>query len=180
MLDAAATQQLADSRSYDDLDPQNCWYEWQMTRREMGRKPDIAPGARIHAIDGSDAAYQQTLHDAQASLASFRKRLPNPNALIKTTLNQGEKRVYLWLHEVRKKAQGFTAVIFEISADFSADFNDYAVGDTIEMAADDVLDWLINTHGRLEGGFSLRYARARLSEEARAEYDEYVGVSSYV
>jgi hypothetical protein len=37
----------------------------------------------------------------------------------------------------------------------------------------------MNENGLLRGGFSLRYQRARLPEEKRAWFDEYVGVKRY-
>lgn len=28
---------VAESRGYEDLDPENCWADWQALRRELGR-----------------------------------------------------------------------------------------------------------------------------------------------
>lgn len=28
---------MVESRGYEDLDPENCWAEWQALRRELGR-----------------------------------------------------------------------------------------------------------------------------------------------
>ena len=34
---------MDDSRGYRDIAPENCWYDWQHLRRELGRKPDLEP-----------------------------------------------------------------------------------------------------------------------------------------
>ena len=44
MMSTSRAERLAESRGYDDIDPENCWYEWQMLRRELNRRPDLDPG----------------------------------------------------------------------------------------------------------------------------------------
>lgn len=43
MMAAAEAAKLMESRGRD-LDPENCWYDWQMLRRELGRLPELDPG----------------------------------------------------------------------------------------------------------------------------------------
>ena len=35
MMTHADSAKLAESRGYNDIDPENCWYDWQMLRREI-------------------------------------------------------------------------------------------------------------------------------------------------
>ena len=49
-----------------DIDPENCWYDFQLLRREMGRKPDLDPGPKFNQISSSDPAYQQTITRARS------------------------------------------------------------------------------------------------------------------
>ena len=46
-------------------------------------------------------------------------------------------------------------------------------------ACADVADWAVVIAGVMHGGYSMRMQRARLPEDERASYDEYVGASSY-
>jgi hypothetical protein len=39
-----------------DVDPENCWYDFQMLRRELGRRPDVDPGARVRHFARDDQA----------------------------------------------------------------------------------------------------------------------------
>ena len=41
---------LAESRGYEDIDPENCWYDWQHLRRELGREPELDPGPNTSSI----------------------------------------------------------------------------------------------------------------------------------
>ncbi len=50
---------------------------------------------------------------------------------------------------------------------------------SIRIKREEIEDWMINDHGNLYGGFSIRVMRSRTPEDERAKYDEYVGVSEY-
>src|ERR1041384_6298559 len=52
---------MANSRGYADLDPENCWYDWQLLRRQLGRKPDLDPGARFSFVRKDDDGFQATI-----------------------------------------------------------------------------------------------------------------------
>ncbi len=180
MMQNDVARQMAESRGYDDIDPENCWYDWQQLRRALGRKPDLDPGPTFSRIDSRDAEYQQTIQDAQASLDWFRDQLPNDgtprhNASIKTEVTQDENRAFMWLTSTRKSGAGFVAEFFEVPAMLSP----WQVGDRLDIEADAVMDWMINKDGVLFGGFSLRYQRLQLPEVERAQYDEFLGVTRY-
>ena len=77
MMEADDARKMDDSRGYRDVDPENCWHDWQMARREMGRRPDLDPGPRFDQVRSSDPVYQQTIRDAHASISCFRNMLPS-------------------------------------------------------------------------------------------------------
>lgn len=132
------------------------------------------------AIRGSDPAFQQTVRDAQASLPEFRRLLKSEHAAqwypcVKTRVTAGEESAFIWLSVVEVLPSGFVASVFEIPGEFEG----IRVGDEIQVADTDVMDWMINRDGELLGGFSLRYQRSKLPPDKRAEFDEHVGVSKY-
>ena len=179
MMEPEDARKLEASRG-GDIEPENVWHEWQRLRRELGRKPDRDPGPNFNRISSSDPAYRQTTQDAHASLDQFRAMLPADGSpgigcMVKTEIREGEHSAFMSLMNARRSGNDFIGTFFEISDAFKS----YEVGDDLEIAEADLLDWSVNDKGVLHGGFSLRYYRSTLPEDERAAYDEYIGVSEY-
>lgn len=180
MMPPDAIAKMAESRGYADIDPDNCWYDWQMLRRELGRKPDLDPGARVALVSDHDPAFLDTVEHAQRTLDMFRDLLSKDDmrdatALVKTLLQETGARAYLWLVVVSHDAEGFVGEIFELPGGFE----DHAVGARVAVANADAMDWMINDAGTLHGGFSLRLARSRLAPTERDAFDRHLGVRVY-
>lgn len=179
MMAAAEAAKMVESRGRD-LDPENCWYDWQMLRRELGRLPELDPGPMFQQVRSAEPEYLQTIADARAGLARFRAMLPadgspRGDAMIKTTLTEGDQRAFMWLMSARRHGEAIVGEVFEAPQQLPS----FQVGDLIEVTEETLLDWSVNESGTLHGGFSIRYQRARLPEAERAAYDEYVGVTTY-
>lgn len=180
MMAIADARKMEEKRGYRDLDPENCWYDWQQLRREMGRKPDLDPGPKFHQIRSSNADYQKTIQDACATLDRFRHMLPDDgtprfDAMVKTEIIEGDNRAFMWLSNTRRSGSGFVAEFFEVPQTFTQ----RKPGDSLEIPEDAVLDWMINDNGVMYGGYSIRYQRSQLPEDERAEFDAYIGVTRY-
>ncbi|MBA2116339.1 hypothetical protein [Bremerella alba] len=86
---------------YRDLEPENCWHEFQMLRRDMGRKPNLDPGPRFNSVASSDdPEYRQTIIDAHNTLDRFRAMLPEdgspmPDAMVKTTIVEEDNLAFM-------------------------------------------------------------------------------------
>lgn len=179
MMTPQAVAKFREKRG-NDISPESCWYDFQMLRRDLGRQPDLDPGAQVNLVDSQDALFQQTIHDARKTLDTFRQSLPADgsglrSAMIKTRIETDEQTCYVWLHVVRCDGANFVASFFEVPAGLTG----IAIGDQRTIAENDVVDWAINDNGDLSGGYSLRYQRQQLPEDQRAEYDEYIGVTHY-
>lgn len=180
MMRTEHARKLDETRGYRDIDPENCWFDWQHLRRELDRRPDLDPGPKTNLIRSSDPAYQQTIRDAYATLGEFRGMLPadgtpRRSAMVKTEIRQGDNKAFMWLSNTRMSGTNFIAEFFEISEQFT----NYHVGDELEIPEGSLLDWMVNDNGVLHGGFSIRYYRSTLPEEERDEYDNYIGVTEY-
>lgn len=163
-----------------DLDPENCWYDWQMLRRELGRQPDLDPGARFSYVDRNNDEYQRTIAEARESLPRFRELVKEKcgdevYALVKVLLAEPHYQSYMWLVVRLVEEDFFVAEIFELPGDYEH----YKIGQRLKVADGDLQDWMINEHGTLFGGFSLRYNRARMDDAAKAAFDRQVGVTEY-
>ena len=165
---------------YKDIDPENGWFEFQMLRRELGRKPDVDPGPSFQQIDSHSPEYQQAINNARSTLHQFRKMLPADgtpmwNASIKTRIVEGEFSSFMWLCNAQRDGSAFIAEFFEAPTQLES----VSVGDERRITADNVIDWMVNEEGRLRGGYTLRHQRQQLPEDERASFDEYIGVTEY-
>jgi len=180
MMEPADSRKMDESRGYCDIDPENCWYDWQMTRREMGRLPEIDPGPRFDLFRSDDPEYQRTIQVARASIERFREMLPadgspRPDALIKTRLEDGEFSVFMWLNNVAIAGVDFSAELFELPESMPS----FEVGIRYPVKYDALVDWMVKENGRLYGGYSLRYHRSRLPDDKKADFDQNIGVTEY-
>lgn len=178
MMKQADADELIQSRGAD-IDPENCWYDWQMLRRQLGRKPDLDPGARVDYFESENSEYQATIAMAQQTMNKFTSMLTTSLAewaLIKTELpSKTDGRIFMWLNNVKRTSDGFSAQVFEVPPALDV----FTVGDKIDIEVEKVLDWMINDDGMLHGGYSLRYHRDRLPDHERAAFDEHIGVRTY-
>lgn len=172
--------QMAQSRGYADIDPENCWYDWQMLRRELGRKPDLDPGARVSFVSDADADFVATIQQARNTLPAFRRLLlklsETATPLVKALLEDAAHRAYIWLIITAFDDNGFVGEIFELPHAFS----EFEVGQEIAVADVDIMDWMVNDAGVLHGGYSLRLTRSRLPAAEQEGFDQHLGVHTYL
>ncbi len=170
---------VAESRGYPDIDPENCWYDWQKLRRDLGRKPDLDPGARFTFVSNDDAEFQATVAAARNTLGEFRRLLADSShekyPLVKALLSEPDYRAYIWLSVVSHTSVGFVGEIFELPSQFKA----YSLDTQIVVPDGEVQDWMINDEGTLYGGYSLRYARSKMTDAEKIAFDKHIGVDSF-
>lgn len=179
MLPQSAQRAMVESRGYEDIDPNNVWYDWQMLRREMGRVQDIDPGIRRSFTNNDDPAYRATISNAQNSLNEFSalvQALPHATHMLKTVIIDGEERSNLWLHYIGAIEEGFVATPFEVPTSFKS----VKVGSEITLAIPDVLDWMIIDEGSAHGGYSIRFLRNQKPEREKKKFDEFMGIQTYM
>lgn len=180
MMELKDEQALTESRGYADINPENCWFEWQMARRELNRKPDLDPGPSFAQIQGSDLEYQQTIQDAKNTLDVFRKMLPQNgdsmfDASVKIKIVDGDASSYMWLFNTRMSGDNFVAELYDVPRNFKS----INSGDVFDVNPDDLLDWMVNLEGTLYGGYSIRYHRSKLSADEVEDFDDHVGIIKY-
>lgn len=118
---------------------------------------------------------------ANATVPQFRALLASGAAadalpMVKKRFVDGDgNATWLWLMVEQVTDSGFEASVFEAPPDFPA----LSLGSRHFIADVDVADWAVVIAGVMHGGYSMRMQRARLPEDERASYDEYVGASSY-
>ncbi len=179
MMERSHSEAMDDSRGYKDIDPENCWYDWQMLRRDLGRTPDIDPGARFSYVKSADEEFNKTIIEAHKTLDSFRGMIEKGGEdlfpLVKVLLSEPNYRAYMWLTVREVNDAGFVGEIFELPSEFQ----EFKVGMLIDIPEQDIQDWMINDSGTLYGGYSLRYNRAQMSESEKLYFDQHIGVERY-
>ncbi|BBB69824.1 hypothetical protein UNDYM_5571 [Undibacterium sp. YM2] len=181
MMEKPHADALDESRGYDDIDPENCWYDWQMCRRKMGRQPELDPGARISMSKTDDEGMQQAFAQAQLSLPQFRQLIYSNTAreyhpLVKTKFTLADDNIFVWLLVVESNIEGFLAELFELPPALAG----YEIGDTFKITNGAVVDWMINHNGKLHGGYTIRAHRATLDALEQEKLDRHLGVSRYL
>src|SRR5258708_1015107 len=114
MMRTDEARKLDESRGYRDINPEDCWFDWQHLRRELIRKPDLDPGPSLNLIRSADPEYQQTIRNAHATLNRFRSILPadgspRQDAMVKTEITQGDNQAFMWLSNTRMSGTNFVA-----------------------------------------------------------------------
>lgn len=181
MMTRVHAEAMSEQRGYADLDPENCWYDWQMLRRELGREPELDLGARVHFHPGDDPAMREAEATARDSLGAFRTLLhqhgPDVHALIKVRIESPRYTGGVWLLVTADTDQGFELRFFEVPDGVEG----HKVGDALSVDDARVTDWMLNLDGALHGGYTLRRHREALTtEEERLRFDEHLGVDRYV
>lgn len=177
MMDAADAAKMEASRGYRDIDPDNCWFDWLVLRKSMGKDDGLAPTPAFKQVDSKDPKYQRTVQSAQRSLDTFRKFMKQDavDCLFKVYIKKKSFGGYLWLDQPKEEQSVFSGRIFEVPPSWKG----YSAGQRLESPAREIQDWMVLDNGTLHGGFSLRYMREGMPEEKRAGYDAFLGVKEY-
>lgn len=176
MMRASDAHKMDESRGYRDIDPENCWHDWQKLRDALGRKPSLPVGARFNFAPKNDPDMQKTVEDARKSLQVFRQLLAiDATHMVKTRLVDGDNSAFMWLNDVHETNGKFAAVLFEVPSNFKK----YKKGDVLTVLPSEILDWAANEDGCMHGGYSIRLMRSRKSPTEHAEFDAFMGVRSY-
>lgn len=180
MMRPAVADEISTTRGYLDIDPENLWYDWQMLRRELGREPELDPGARVLFHSRSDDDVQAAEAAARASLGEFKNLVERHGVAamptVKLFVEEPGYRGGLWLLVTAVRSTDFDAEFFEIPPGLEA----HRVGETRRVDHSEVCDWMVNLDGSLFGGFTLRLHRESLREEDRVQFDRHLGVTRYV
>lgn len=156
-------------------------------RRKGGKFAQPQKEPQFIAIRNDDPEMQRAHEQAAPTLALFMSHVSRPGEHMCSAklrcrdpgLSErlGEDRfVFLWLNSVcyHPEERVFSGTFFELPKEFT---KWHHVGERLGFEGDEIFDWMVNDHGHLHGAFTLRVARAHLTERDRENYDQYAGVS---
>ncbi|MDD7984815.1 DUF2314 domain-containing protein [Lentisphaera marina] len=173
-------QAIPGDQNEHDIDPENCWHDWQILRQSLGRKPDIDPYFNnSFNLSYEDLHMQATIHTAQKNLYELRELIksePRAKGILKYTLSDHESKTHTWLSLVSVSDTGFRAQVI----DLPTDFHDHQIGETISLRDSEVLDWMVNIDGYIYGAYSLKELRQSMNEQEKIDFDKRLGVLQYM
>ena len=173
-------QQIAGECDDHEIDPENCWHDWQILRRRLGRKPDLDPDFNdSFNISYEDLNMQATISHAQKTLHELRDLIstePEAKAVVKSTLSDHESKTHVWMSLQGMTDTGFRAQVI----DLPKEFHDFNIGDTVYIKDSQILDWMVNLDGRVYGAYSLRELRKEMTEEEKCDFDKQMGIQEYI
>ncbi|WDE97057.1 DUF2314 domain-containing protein [Lentisphaera profundi] len=173
-------QNIPGDQDEHDIDPENCWHDWQLLRRSLGYKPDLDPDFNnSFNLSYEDLHMQATIHTAQKSLYELRQLIAteeHAKAVLKYTLSDHESKTHTWLSLQNVSETGFNAQVINLPPGFS----DHEIGETIYLRDSEVLDWMVNVDGYIYGAYSLKELRQSMNKEEKNDFDKQLGVLQYM
>jgi len=130
-------------------------------------------------ISSTDPEWINSVKDAQKTFNIFLTLYKKYNKkdgvyfFIKVPLKYKTKTSHFWYIYKGNKNNKYLGRYFELPKELMQ-YKDIAV------SKKDIEDWMINDHGYLYGGYSLRLQRSRLPKKEQESFDKYVGVKVYI
>jgi uncharacterized protein YegJ (DUF2314 family) len=130
------------------------------------------------ALPSDSPEVLKTVADARSSLDFFfdtfaaHKTTLGVFFAVKIAVKDGDTTAHLW-YSYRGEEGGLLLLEhFELPKEL--------VGhESKKVQRNEIEDWMINDHGHLYGGFSIRLQRSKTPKEKQAEFDDYSGIRVY-
>jgi len=130
-------------------------------------------------IPESDDEMLAAAAQAQSTLDVFTMALDEPDPALEFMIKArfpilGSDRHYehLWVEQITYDGDIFTGVI----ADVPIYIQRISYLDIVRVAREDITDWMIIEDGRVNGGYTLRVLRSRMSPQERKQFDSENGL----
>lgn len=136
------------------------------------------PEPRFMALPYDSPEVRKTIEDARASHGFFfdtyaeHKKTLGVYFAVKIPIENDGRTAHIWYAYMGEEKGLLRLEHFELPKELAAHKSKMVRKGEIE-------DWMINDHGHLYGGFSIRLQRSKTPEAKRAEFDEYTGVRVY-
>ncbi len=132
----------------------------------------------VMALNKDDPELKKTVQDAQSSLGVFFSLYEQYNENlgvyfgVKVPIPDDGKHVHLWYTLTGIKDDIVTAEHHNIPESLQEFGN-------ISIKSCEIEDWMINDHGHLYGGYSIRLQRSRLPDNEKEKFDENAWIEVY-
>lgn len=126
-------------------------------------------------VADDDPKMVAAIKKSRSTVGQFVTALSNPKPSqsafsVKVPVEDGDKREHMWITPVRYRNGTFFGTISNEPVKVTTVKN----GDKMEVAKDQISDWMYIENKRLKGGYTLRVMRDRMPEKERAEFDRSI------
>ncbi|MEN8115199.1 MAG: DUF2314 domain-containing protein [Actinomycetota bacterium] len=134
-----------------------------------------SPGSDVYDVPAGDPTMNAAISQAQATLDEFAKVLHAPRATqrefwLKVVLTDGRDYKHVWLAEPFVTDTEVGGIICNDVEWVSG----HELGQPVTLGRDRLADWVYVDRDVLQGGFTIRVLREKMSGSERAEYDRSV------
>lgn len=130
----------------------------------------------IYHVQGDDQTMNGAIAKARSTFQRFIDSLKSGNQsledfAIKMKFKTAEGNEHMWL----SKISFVDSNIFGVVNNVPEHTKEVNIGDTVEVMADKISDWMFIEDGKLRGGYTIRVLYNDMSEEERKELEQYSG-----
>lgn len=143
----------------------------QNTKTEREGEPTI------YTVPDTDEEMNDAIKIANQTLETFNEALRSENPIVsyfalKTRFDTPDGSEHIWLSIISFKDNKYFGVVDNLP-ESTTEVN---LGDTIQITNDNISDWMYIDNQKLQGGYTIRLLRNRMSEEERKMFDAESGL----
>ncbi|RAR70626.1 DUF2314 domain-containing protein [Flavobacterium aciduliphilum] len=131
----------------------------------------------IYETESSDNGMNKAREEAIKTLNQFHKAFESNNSKlnsfsIKQTFSNERYNEHIWLNGIFKKNGEYYGVVDNLPEYVK----EVHLGDTVKIVNQKISDWMYLENSQLNGGFTIRELRNRMTEEERKKFDAESGM----
>jgi uncharacterized protein YegJ (DUF2314 family) len=131
----------------------------------------------IYSVTDEDAEMNAAIKTANQTLDKFDDALKSGNPefsffAIKTRFNTPDGGEHIWISDILRRDNKYFGVVDNLPESTT----EVKVGDTIQIANDNISDWMYLDNQKLRGGYTIRLLRNRMGDKERAQFDAESGL----
>ncbi|MFC0345562.1 YegJ family protein [Epilithonimonas hispanica] len=132
----------------------------------------------VHILYNDDSEMNNAIEKAKSSIDQFRKAIisQNPNyynfALKKRFKINDIDGEHIWISDIQYYKNKYYGLVDGIPISTK----EVKLGDTIEVALEDISDWLYVYGNKVKGAYTTRVLRTRMTEKEKKEMDSLSGL----
>ena len=131
----------------------------------------------IYNVKDDDIEMNQAIKMANQTLENFNQALLSKKPdftffSLKTRFKASKGGEHIWVSEITLKDGKYFGVI----ANSPESTTEVKIGDTIQIAKDNISDWMYIENNKLRGGYTIKLLRKRMNETERKQFDTENGL----
>ena len=148
----------------------SCNYK-QTTKIEREGEPTI------YSFTDSDTEMNEAIKTANQTLEKFNDALKSSNPdfsyfALKTRFETPNGGEHIWVRNITFENNQYFGVVDNLPQTST----DVKIGDTIQIVKNNISDWMYIDNQKLQGGFTVRLIRKRMTERERKQFDTENGL----